>query len=410
MLRILLMAFRNVGRDRHRAVTTIGAMAFAGALMILYSSLMEGFVYVFERNAVSMNTGDIQIHVAGYRDDPDLYKRVENVKDLLDRLNAAGFNAAPRLYGFGLAAAGSSSSGVTLRGVDTERELKVTQLDRHMMEGAWLDERDPKGVVIGRKLARSLGIGVGSEVVILGQAADGSMANDLYKVRGVLKSVAEGIDRAGFLMLAKSFRELMAVPDGAHEIAVLRRDRSESIQDATRRVAEIAKGYETKNWRELNPIAARMLDVTDGSLFIMLLITYTAIGMVTLNAMLMSVFERIREFGVMKAIGLTPAQVVSLVFAEAMVQAAMACAIALATGLPLSLYFESHGIDLSRVAGASTLATIGGIAFDPVWNTRVTLESTFLPLAALAAVVFLAVIYPGVKAAVIQPVKAIHHI
>ncbi len=407
-MKIFPFAFRNLGRNRTRAVVTIGAMAFAGAIMIFYSSLMEGFTETFERNMVGMNLGDIQIHAKKYRDDPDLYKRIGAASEIIKKLNALGFSAAPRLYGYGLAASGSASSGVKLRGLDIEREILVTKAHLHILQGKWLDRGDGHGVVVGRKLARTLGVGVGEEIIILSQAADGSVANDLYLVRGILKSIGEGIDRSGFFMLDTAFRELMALEEGVHEIAVARRDRSVDLKSATLQVSEAAKGYETKNWRELQPVIARILDNAAAGTIIMLLIVYAAIGMVTLNAMLMSVFERIREFGIMKAVGVSPWQIMALIAAEAMFQALFACALALAAGLPVSYYFQSHGIDLSSLAGPIQ-GSIGGVALDPVWYTNVTYDSVVQPLKFLVIIVGIAVIYPGVKAAVIQPVKAIHH-
>ncbi len=186
---LLAFAMRNVSRNRHRSVVTTAAMGFAGMIMIFYAALMEGLFISTERNALAMNLGDIQIHARGYRDDPDLYTRIPAVDVMLEKLHRQGFNASPRLFGFALAAAGSSSAGVQLRGIDIEHEATVTQIHRHVAEGAWLARDDAHGVVLGRKLARTLAVGLGGELVIVSQAADGSMANDLYRVRGILKSV-----------------------------------------------------------------------------------------------------------------------------------------------------------------------------------------------------------------------------
>ncbi|MFQ5431958.1 MAG: ABC transporter permease [Nitrospinota bacterium] len=405
-MKIVPYAFRNVWRSRHHTFVTILAMAFTGFIMIFYASLMEGFVRNMERNAVGMDLGDIQIHAPGYREDPDLYKRIKNPDEIIKKLKSAGFTATQRLYGFGLGSSGSSSAGVTMRGIDMQNEMKVTQMYRHILEGSWLSETDPKGVVIGRKLARTLGVKPGDEIVILSQAADGSMANDLYTLKGILKSVGAGVDRTALLMTEKSFRELMALPEGAHEIAAMRTDRTTDLQTATEKARKIAPGLEVKNWRELQPLLARMNDLIDNSLIFMLLIAYVAIGMVVLNATLMSVFERIRELGVMKALGLSPLGTATLIFTEAMIKTTAAALFAVATGVPLSLYYQTHGIDLSAVTGGSTIT---GIAFDPVWHSRLTYESVIMPVVLLFAVVGLSALYPAVKAALIVPVKAIYY-
>jgi len=405
-MKIVPYAFRNVWRSRQRTFVTIFAMAFTGFIMIFYASIMEGFVRNMERNAVGMNLGDVQIHAAGYREDPDLYKRIKNPAEIIEKLQSAGFTATQRLYGFGLAASGNSSAGVRMRGIDMQNEANVTQMHRHVLEGSWLSETGPKGVVIGKKLARTLGVKPGDEVVVLSQAADGSMANDLYTLKGILKSVGDGVDRTALLMTEKSFRELMVLPAGAHEIAAMRTDNTTDLQAATDKAKKIAPALEVKNWRELQPLLARMNDLIDNSLIFMLLIAYVAIGMVVLNATLMSVFERIHELGIMKAIGLSPLRTAALIFTEAMIKTTAAALLAVAIGVPLSLYYQSRGIDLSAVTGGGTIT---GIAFDPVLHSLLTYESVVMPVVLLFAVVGLSAVYPAVKAALIVPVKAIYY-
>ncbi|MBW2608988.1 MAG: ABC transporter permease [Deltaproteobacteria bacterium] len=405
-MKILSIASRNVFRNWRRTLVTTLAMGFAGFIMILFAALMAGLLQTSERNAVSMNLGDIQIHAEGYRDDPDLYKRIDDASGMLSRIQRAGFHATKRLYSFGLAAAGSASAGVQLRGIDMINEATVTQIHQHVMEGNWLSDSDPKGVVIGRKMARTLNVRPDDEVIIIGQASDGSMANDLYRVRGILKSVGEDVDRSGFFMPESTFRDLMVLPEGAHEIAVMRPDRSRDLEAAASQVAALAPGYETKNWRELRPAIARILDIADVQIIIMILITYVAVAMIVLNAMLMSVFERIREFGIMKAIGVTPFQLTLLIYAETMVQVVTAGIIALASGWSIAHYLQNNGIDLSSISQG---ASFGGVAMDPIWCTYVTKEALIYPIAFLFIIAVLAVIYPAIKAAVIQPVKAIHH-
>lgn len=405
-MKILTIASRNVFRNWRRTAVTILSMGFAGFIMILFASLMQGLLQASERNAVAMDLGDIQIHHLDYREDPDLYKRIDNSDEIVSSIRQAGFHATQRLYGFGLAAAGTTSAGVQLRGINLTTETDVTQIHNHVSKGHWLDENDPKGVVIGRKLAGTLGVVPGDELVFLGQAADGSLANDLYRVKGILKSVGEEVDRTGFYMSDSEFRILMALPSGAHEIAVMRPDRSSDLETAKEKVLSLALGYETLDWRELKPVIARILDLADSQMIIMVIITYIAVAMVVLNAMLMSVFERIRELGIMKAIGVTPWQLMLLVYIETLIQVAISSVVALISGWSLSAYFQTHGIDLSSFAEG---ASFGGVAIDPIWRAYLTLDSILIPIIFLFIIASVSVFYPAIKAAVIKPVAAIHH-
>ncbi|HKI61885.1 MAG TPA: FtsX-like permease family protein [Mariprofundaceae bacterium] len=408
-MRIMTLAARNVRRNWHRSLVTMAAMAFACFIMIFFSTLMEGMIQGSERNVVAMNMGDIQIHAPGYRDDPDLYTRIKHPDKIVASLQAAGYRAASRIYAYGLLAANTASSGVHLRGINLKQEMQVTRLYRHVSKGQWLDDADPDGVVLGKKLAGTLGVNIGDELVFVGQSADGYMANELFRVRGILKSVSDGIDRMGLFMPMQTLRNLMAIPDGAHEIVVMRNDRSTDLTAETAKVEALlgdqAQVLEVKNWKQLMPVIARMIETADTQILIMLVIFYIAVATVVLNAMLMNVFERIHEFGIMKALGVSPMQLVGLVFAETFFLTLLAAVFGLATGWWVSDYYQLHGIDLSTFAGS---ITYGGIAFDPVWYGAITTQALLNPVLFLFVVAGVAVIYPAAKAALLSPVKAIY--
>lgn len=400
-----IIALRSLGRNKRRTLVTTGATSLAAFIMLVYSTLLAGLIRTLERSVTDMELGDLQVHQVGYRIDPDLYTRIEGVDAHLEELDAAGLDAAPRLFGAALAASGNHSAGVELRGVDVDREATVTKVHRHLLHGAWLDPSDPKGVVLGRKLARSLHVEAGDEVVVLGQAADGSMANDLYRVRGVLKNVGDRMDRAGFLMTEGAFRRLMIVDAGVHEIAVSR-PADMKLDAAKTAVSAALPDAEVLTWRELQPAVAQMVDNSMAGRLIMLLITYGAIATVILNATLMSVFERIRELGVMKAVGAPPLQIASIVLIEALLQGAVAATVAVVTGLPLALWLETHGWDLRSMVGTLSLS---GIAWEPIWYAEVDVVGVLVPVLTLFGMVVVAAIYPSLKAALLSPIKAIYH-
>jgi len=178
------------------------------------------------------------------------------------------------------------------------------------------------------------------------------------------------------------------------------------LDSATARVAALASGYETMNWRQLRPVIARILDLADAQTIIMVLITYVAVAMIVLNAMLMSVFERIREFGIMKAVGVTPWQLTLLVYAETMIQVVMASIIALLSGWSVAHYYQQNGIDLSAIISGASFV---GVAIDPIWCAHVTTEALVIPIVFLFLIAAASVVYPAIKAAIIRPVKAIHY-
>ena len=403
-MNILKMAWRNVWRNRRRSLVTIAAMSLGLFTAVEYSGLVTGYIVAAEKTLLDLELGDLQITAPGYRNDPSIYNRMDDVEPLLARLDAAGFRASARLLAGALMAGEHSSAGVQLRGIDVERDARTSTINGYLLKGRWLKPDEPKAVVIGRRLSRTLDVGPGDEVVVLTQGADGSLANDLYTVRGVLRSVGEATDRAGVFMSAAAFRELMVLPRGAHQV-VVRRPQALPLEQAAGQVRGLASGLQAQTWRELVPTMATMMDAAQAAMTAMFMLVYIAIGIVILNAMLMAVFERIRELGVLKALGMSPLQVFALVALESAIQTALAVLVGLGIALPVAFYLANTGLNLSGLSSVS----VGGIAFDPIWRAQLSPAIFIRPVVLLTCVVMLAALYPALKAAMIRPVRAIAH-
>ena len=398
------MAWRNIGRNRRRTVVTVGAMAFGLYAMVIWFGMLQGMLNDMEATVVEVELGDLQIHAPTYLDDPSLYTDIDDVDALLSRLQAAGFRASARLVGAGLAAAHDSAAGASLRGIDVQGNAGVSVISTRLAEGAWLDDDDPAGVVVGRRLARTLDLAVGDELVVLSQTTDGAIANDLYAVRGILDSVSDGIDRSAVFLTDAAFRELFVMPTGAHEI-VLRKPDDLELAAALEAAQVLAPDLDTQSWRSLVPTLATYLDSARQMMAIISAIIYIVIAILILNAMLMAVFERIREFGVLKALGVEPRQVLSLIFVESALQTGLALAIGLALSLPTLWYLVEYGIDTGALGGVSVI----GATFATVWQAAVSPATFVTPSMTLILLVLLAVIYPALKAARISPVEAMRH-
>jgi ABC-type lipoprotein release transport system permease subunit len=403
-MNLFRMAWRNIWRNRRRTVVTMAAITLALWVMILYTGLLEGYFVGMERNILNLELGDVQVFAQGFRDNPSLYKRIGNPGRLLDRVEDLGFRATARLLGGGLAAAGESSAGVSFRGVNTRQDEEVSDIHKHVALGEWLNAARPKDVVVGRRLAQTLGVEPGDELVALSQAADGSIANDLYRVRGVLKGVSDVTDRTGVFMTAEAFRDFFAMHDGAHQI-IVRRPEGVDIEEAAEAIRSVAAGFDVQSWREMMPTIASMLDSVRGVMIVVFFIIYIAIGILILNAMLMAVFERIREIGVLKALGFSPAWVLGLIVVESSIQTGLAVLLGLALSIPGLWFLIEVGINMGTLGGMSVM----GLAVDPVWRAVVTDRTFTMPVLILVVIVTLAVIYPALKAAVIRPVEAMRH-
>lgn len=398
------MAWRNVWRNRRRSVVTMCAMGFGLWVMILYAAMMDGYVLGMERSVLDLEVGDVQVFAGDFRENPTLWTTIDDPEALIAPLDREGFAASGRVLAYGLAAAGEASAGVSFRGIDVEEDAAVTTIQDEVASGRWLDPGDPKGVVVGRRLARILGVDVGDELVVLTQGSDGAMAYDLFTVRGVLRGIAEATDRGGVFLNAKALRELVSVPEGVHQI-IVRRPAELGLDRAAEEVREFAPELDVQTWKQLLPTLASLLESTRGILIAMSVVMYVAIGMLILNAMLMAVFERIRELGVMKALGVGPLEVLGLILLESGMQAGIAVSAGLLLSLPALAYLSTAGIDLGALAGTSVL----GIAVEPIWRAAVSASVFATPVLVLLVIVGLAVLYPACKAAAVRPVEAMRH-
>jgi putative ABC transport system permease protein len=205
-------------------------------------------------------------------------------------------------------------------------------------------------------------------------------------------------------MVDTAFRELLVMPTGAHEI-VVRRPQKVPLAEAADAVIAAAPGLEVKTWKQLMPIISQMLDSVQGIIFVMYFVIYVAVGILILNAMLMAVFERIREFGVLKAIGAGPERVLAIILFESAIQTATAVVIGTLVALPGMWWLSEKGIEFGSIGGMNMM----GMSMRKVWYGYYDAAGVAGPLVMLLVVVSMAVLWPALKAAWINPVTAMRH-
>jgi ABC-type lipoprotein release transport system permease subunit len=403
MLQALRLGWRNLWRNKGRTAITLGAISLATAILVITDALLKGMVVHMVRNATDLVVGEAQAHAPGYLKDRSLYKEVEEASDVLERSLEAGVAAAPRRYGYGLVALGTKSAGAMFWGVSPVLEQEVSDLAEHLQTGSFVGQAGERRMVLGRKLARSLHAQLGSEVVVVVQAADGSLGNELFVVGGILEAVGENLDRSGALIHERDFDELFVTGGRVHEIAFNTRGRMPLV-DLEALLEEVAPRAEIKSWRELLPIVSDMANMIGGVIWILGGIFFLAAGLGVLNTLLMAGHERVPEFGVLKAIGTSPVRIIGDVAAEACVLGCLGTSIGGILGAVGGRLFETRGIDTSALAGAEV--SIGGVVWDPVWRAVLTPESVVLPVILMWVVCLVASLYPAAIAARLDPVQA----
>jgi len=406
-VRILRQSWRNLWRNWRRTVITLSAVAASTAVLIIAYSLTWGMMVQMVKLVTQVSVGEVQIHAPGYLADRSIYKTVRRPASILEAAKRAGVAAAPRSYGFGLVSCRMKSAGAVFWGVDPAAEAASFDLAKQVKEGSFLSASPRRGIVLGSRLAKSLDAKVGSEIVALVQAADGSLGNELFTVTGILSQVGDTVDRNAAIIHRKDWGELFSAGAMIHEVAVTSRGRTE-LSALTESLAKPSKGEDVRTWRQLVPLASDMLNMIDVMLLIFGIVFGGAAGLGVMNTMLMATHERTREFGVLKALGATPFRIVRDVSVEALVLGAAGAVAGTVVGVAASWYFQVYGIDTSMIAGGGL--NISGMMFDPIWRSALTLKMALLPALLMLAMCVLSAIYPAVRASRLDPVKAMSHV
>lgn len=406
MLPVLRLAWRNLWRNKRRTLITLASVAFNTGILIGDYALLQGLVKNATRNATNLLVGEMQVHAPGYLADRSLYSTVPQPDRLKQQAHSHNIFSAERVYGFGLVAHDTKSAGALFWGVDPEVERATFDLHRYMQSGDYLSSKPNRGLVLGKKLARSLNAKVGDEIVIVLQAADGSLGNEMFHVEGILKAVGETIDRNAAMMHTSDFRDVFVMPEGVHEVAL--NSRGALPLPALRLAMQPAfdPRDDLKTWRDLMPVLSDMLTVVDVAIWIFGSIFFLVAGLGVMNTMLMATFERVREFGVLKALGATPLRIIGDVFAESMLLSFLGTLLGIGFGVSVALYLQTHGLDTSRLASGTVIA---GLAFDPIWYARLSVKCVVLPVAVMWIICVASCVYPALIASRLDPVKAIHH-
>ena len=401
------MAWRNVLRNARRTLITLSAITFGLSAMIIFFGFTDGFHAQWIENTVKTYTGHIQIYRKGYHDDPKLNKSIRDLSQVLKVLKKE-----PDLDTFtyraeiqGLISTAENSYGVLIRGIDTDQEIKITAIRERIRKGSYLKKGEKGGVLVGYKLADKLNAEIGDKIVLMVQAADGSLSADLFRLKGIFKMGALEMDSSFVIISLKDAQKLAAIDGRVTELAVMVK-KAEDVLPASQRLERSLTplGYEVYTWQKLMPGLKEMIDLDNVFMYVILMIVLVIVSLGILNTMLMSIMERTREFGIMMAMGTKPHQIITLVMLESFYIGLIGIILGIIVGIGANNLIAIRGFDLSRWSGAMELfATLNPVIY-PITNTWNVLWScgTVFTTAIIVSV------YPAVRASRLKPVDAIH--
>lgn len=398
---IFKMAFRNIFRQRRRSILTglmmIGGTTLCALSLGLVDGMYGGIIDMFTRT----HTGHIQVHKEGYLKRPSLYKTIDHSDRLMTEIRSIPHveSMVPRVYSASLAFVGSKTAATLLTGVDPYEEASSMSLEKKVEKGTYLSRTAANEILLGSGIAEILKVAPGDEVALIGQAADGSIANDLFIVKGIL---AKGgmLDKMNCYMHIRTAQQFLELGTRIHEIAVLLDDQEYSrsaalaIQDALGDPSLDVSPWQVVESQFYNAMQA---DLKGNNITMGVIIAIVAIGV--LNTVLMSILERTKEFGVLRALGTRPKAAFFLIICETGFLAILSILVGTVIGLAGNYYLSIHGIMLPEPLA------YGGMYWDSM-TARISADTIWVPAVVTFFSAVLVSVIPAVRAARITPVKA----
>ncbi|MEE8580097.1 MAG: ABC transporter permease [Myxococcota bacterium] len=406
----LRLAWRNVWRNPRRTALTIAATVFAVYLVVFFVGMAAGIHEKMIEDSVRIHSGHVTISGEGYLEERTLEHFVSlgpEVREALD--GTPGLRGwAPRLVSFALLSKAVASQGVVIFGVDPEREVQVSTLPERVRTGRFLVSGGSREIVLGERLAHSLDAEIGDEVLVYGVAYSLEAAYELFRVVGLLKLPEPNLERSLALISLRDAQAFFVYGDRVSEIAVLAADAEQS--DSLRaRLSETlsnlaSEPLELHTWNEVMPQLEQLIFLDDAGMYIMLAILVVVVGFGILNTILMSVLERMREIGVMLAVGLRPGGIFRMIYLESMLLACIGLAIGLAAAIPSVLWVEANPIPITgeELRGASEY-----FGMEPVITCKLKPKNPLGSTLTILVVAAMAALYPALKASRARPAEVL---
>ena len=405
----LRLAWRNVWRHRRRTLLVVLSIGVTMAMMMMYDGLIAGFNDAIYGNAIKVLGGNIQVHSAGYNDKIDQMPLLPlgNDQAVIDAsLKQPQVVAATRRINTGgLATNREGAFGMTITGIEPEKEQQLSLIAQHVTSGKYLASSDQDVALIGKGLADAMNIKVGDSFTLTGRATHQQMRSRTMKVGGIFDLGMADLEKQTVYVSLGEAQNLYGLEGQSTEVSISLKTLGQEPQVIS--VLQPAlPGYELDTWQNNFPDLNQTIQSKSAVMNIFGVVILLIAGIGILNLLLMAVFERTREIGVLGALGMKPGQISLLFMLEGAMMGLLGVVMGVVLGVVFNAILAQVGIDYSALSGASSfMALISGKIYPTLGLENVVSRSlTSIIIAVLAA------LYPAREASLCEPAKALHYV
>ncbi|MDH4055457.1 MAG: FtsX-like permease family protein [Gammaproteobacteria bacterium] len=397
------LAWRNLWRNHRRTIIMLGAVGVGVWAMIFMTALTRGMVDQMVIDSIGVLPGHVQMHHPDFQDDPSISNRIPfQEAELQERFAGAGFKAwASRVRVPAVISSERESRGVTLLGVDPDAERDISFFDYDAVDGRYLTDASDQGIVIGKKLAETLETGIGKRVVLMSQDPDNDIADRGFRVIGLYAATTKSVEESYAYIGKSTAQQMLNIGDETTEVVFLGDDYRD-IEGTYKAVSSVVDAsVSVLRWHEIDTYLGTMMRVMDGFVLIWVVVIFMALSFGLVNTLVMAVFERVREIGLMLALGMKPGSILGQILIESMLLLTLGLAagnaLAWATVVPLE-----DGIDISIVAEGMEMWGASSMLYPKLYASDMILATGVVLLLG-----FLASLAPAWRASRYKPVEAI---
>jgi ABC-type lipoprotein release transport system permease subunit len=402
------IAWRNIWRNPRRTAVILTAVVIGVWSMIFLGALMRGIIQGMIHNGINTLTAHIQIHQTHYPDDPSIENSIADPADLAKLLNQQlppGSLWTARVRVNAIANNARHNSGVTLVGIDPPTEKALSFIGSAVTQGRYLKTGDDDAILMGRALADQFGTELGHKLILMAEDQSGQIASRAFRIRGIFQAEMEATEKQYVFVTRPAAQKMLKMDQAVSEIAILL-PQDHLVMPTARKLKALLAGRDlaVRSWQAALPLLQAYLQLYDSFILIWFVVVFVAMGFGILNTTLMAVFERMREFGLLKALGMRPGRIIRGILTEALFILLFGLAIGNLLGLASCWALSLHGIDLSALAQGVAYASMSRVIFPVILIKDVV--SANLVVLLLGLIVCL---YPAIKAARFIPVEAMAH-
>jgi len=407
---IIQISWKNVWRNKARSLVIISAITIGLFGGIFAYALMLGGTLQRVDNAIKNETANLQLHNPAYLLEEDIKNTIVNPKEYLDYLEQSPevMGISDRLKSSAMISTAYASSGVSVNGVYPEKEMKTTRLFESLTAGEYLKESDLIPIVIGDKLAKKLNADISDKLIISAPSADGKVVYGAYILKGIYDTDNNMFDGMQVFIKKCDLAELIGVDENtSSEIAVslynsdMTNTFITSLKDKF--LTEIEdESIIIRSWKEIDPMLSMMVDLMSNMGWIFVVVILIALIFGIINTMLMVVLERVREIGMLMAIGMNKFRVFAMIMWETVFLSVTGGIAGMLFSLGFITYFKTYGLNLSVVAKG-----MNSLGFSSVIYPEAPISFYIEVSVMIVITAILASIYPALKALKLHPAEAI---